>query len=231
MFFLSNDSLQLHHKAGQGTAYLFLHILVHAVLVSVHGTLLKQSLRFLLESNDFVDFSPNGLGFTEAATPFPRWLHSPRFIGDMLVLGNLIDPKMVLANPFFGQCFFLAGKAFVRDRGVRQTLSDRPEGTMDEEKKKHLLFRKLADHNIGLFRQALSSLATHWRCLQGSKQAFERCLSEQEADAITVAAVTRTNERLCLEQGMDADVLGEDAQMTPNTAANHLWSTIFPAAT
>lgn len=101
-----DGSLHLHHEAGQGSIYLFLHIFNHAIQSLVQGVDSQRA---------FTDFTASGKPSRDVVLSLGAnlWLHSPRFIGDMLVLAKLTDPRIYLSTPFISHCFFLAAKAFV----------------------------------------------------------------------------------------------------------------------
>ncbi|ORY26761.1 fungal-specific transcription factor domain-domain-containing protein [Naematelia encephala] len=170
-------NLQLHYKAGRGPIYLFLHIFSHAIQC------LRQNVGL---QEEFVDFAMSGKGAQEVSAGLRsnRWLHSPRFIGDMLVLANLIDLKIYLAMPLISQCFFLAGKGFALDKRFRHRLSSENSSSISPresgEKYKSEVFKILTNHNIGYFRQALASMAKYWTGVSGMRDALQRCLDNED---------------------------------------------------
>ena len=67
---------------------------------------------------DRVTFGPSGKGAPDIILSVQdiAWLHSPRFIGDMLVLANLIDPNIYMTMPLITYPFLLAKNYFERGK-------------------------------------------------------------------------------------------------------------------
>ena len=47
------------------------------------------------------------------------WLAGARFISEMLVLADIVDPVVHLAIPFVGHCFYIAECCFLRGMSPR----------------------------------------------------------------------------------------------------------------
>jgi hypothetical protein len=115
-------SLQKHHRAGQGSMYLFLHLWNHTIQASRPLSIQaysEQSTKFLyspgieLENNS--NFGPTGKtdSLTLQSIQAGSWLHCARFAADMLVLADVFDPNLYLTTPSLSYCFLTAARCFL----------------------------------------------------------------------------------------------------------------------
>jgi hypothetical protein len=67
------------------------------------------------EPDDLLSFGPTGKTdrITLQSIQAGSWLHNARFIGDMLVLADVIDSHLYLDIPAISHCFFVAGRCFI----------------------------------------------------------------------------------------------------------------------
>jgi len=85
-----------------------------------------QTSRHLLTPDVYSDnivnlFAATGraAGPTTLSVTSSAWLHFARYVGDMLVLADVINPSMYLALPLISQSFFIAGCCFVKGERTR----------------------------------------------------------------------------------------------------------------
>ncbi|ORY35076.1 hypothetical protein BCR39DRAFT_147419 [Naematelia encephala] len=159
-------NLQKHYRAGQGPIYLFLHLWNHTI----------QCSRYLYdpgkEVENIASFGPTGKSdrLTLQSIQAGSWLHCARFVGDMLVLADVIDPHLYLAIPSVNHCFFVAGRCFLEDLKIRlqeddaflAALTDPNDTANKKEVMSRALFRAIAFENIKSLKQGIAKQAVFW---------------------------------------------------------------------
>ena len=89
------------------------------MFISVHlWNHASQAIRSLTDSRLTSDaYLPSGK-IIEEITPMSiqagSWLHCARYIGDILVVADVVNPNIYLAVPLVSQCFFSAACCFAK---------------------------------------------------------------------------------------------------------------------
>ena len=78
-----------------------------------------QALRYLVDKfrSTFEEYKPSGRPHDQTPQKWivaENWLHTARFISEMLVLSDIVDPVIYLANPLVTHCFYIAQTCFLR---------------------------------------------------------------------------------------------------------------------
>lgn len=172
------------YYTGTLVHHAFPNILTHTLLCSRY---LHQPGK---EVENISSFGPTGK--TDRATlqsiQAGSWLHCARFVADMLVLADVIDPKLYLTTPSLAYCFSSAARCFIDGRWLLGDASHRliatdlgarltddanlhlaamsaPNDTSRQNDKSSALFRAIALDNIKILKHGLAKQVTFWRGL------------------------------------------------------------------
>ncbi|ORX35689.1 fungal-specific transcription factor domain-domain-containing protein [Kockovaella imperatae] len=180
----SGQNLQWHYRAGSGPTYLFLHLYNFTI----------NAVRFLVDrfraTNE--EFKASGRPHDPSPQKYvvpENWLHGARFISEMLVLADIVDPVIYLANPMITHCFYIAENCFLKDmesyRHVQFTpdssAMDRPSATPESDtvdkppslNQAQKLFAAISMQNIMSLKQGVSRQVLYWRGLATVQNRFD----------------------------------------------------------
>nr|XP_031857874.1 uncharacterized protein CI109_006746 [Kwoniella shandongensis]KAA5524946.1 hypothetical protein CI109_006746 [Kwoniella shandongensis] len=212
-------NLQKHYRAGQGAMYLFLHLWNHTI----------QCSKYLYDPGKEVEsiasFGPTGKSdqLTVQSIQAGSWLHCARFVGDMLVLADVIDPHLYLAIPSVNYCFFVAGRCFSEDLKARQRDDDlglsEPAESGDASRKKEdmarALFKAITFENIKSLKQGIAKQAAFWRGIGPTLSTFESDVNALPAPAQPLGSFQQTSMLSADRLPVSSAVTGMHLAQTP----------------
>ncbi|ORY23108.1 hypothetical protein BCR39DRAFT_549856 [Naematelia encephala] len=198
-------NLQWHYRAHSGPMYLSLHLWNYTI----------QAFRYLADTpRSNGEYAPSGKADQQVplmSIQAESWLHCARFIGEILVLADVIDPNLYLAIPLVSHCFYEAVCCFAKDKEIGNGMSTVPRTSTSQtpsspnstsavlsengspqtlrKEQSRKLFAVITVENIATIKQGLNKQAIYWqsgiRRVQG--QLDKRLASVSFFDAMGVS--------------------------------------------